>query len=68
MGKTTNIDNTEKRELYNKELGDAQRRAKTYGLPFMIFRGKVHYFDGKQHGRPMETASEAEQMLWDALA
>ena len=54
----------EKKELYNKELTDAQRRAKTYGLPFIVFRGVVHYFDG----RPDQKATEAEQVLWDALA
>jgi hypothetical protein len=55
----------QKRELFNKELNDAQRRAKTYGLPFIVFRGQVHWFDGEH---PDQTVTEATQMLWDALA
>lgn len=59
------MSDAEKKELYNKELGDAQRRATRYGLPFIVFRGHVHYFDGHH---PNEVATEAVQMLWDALA
>ena len=54
----------EKKYLYNKGLTDAKLRADRYGLPFLVFRGKVHYFDG----RPDLDATEGEQILWDALA